>query len=66
MHLKFFLRDEHFNGMAMFMLILSLAWDYFYFNDYIVTWYGAAPVDVALRTVLERGVCALLVYHAGV
>ncbi len=55
MHLEYFLRKEHFNGMAMFLLILSLAWDYFYFNDYIVPWYGQAPVDVTLSGQFQYG-----------
>ena len=33
MHLEYFLRPEHFNGMAMFLLLLSFTWAYIYFND---------------------------------
>jgi Ni/Fe-hydrogenase subunit HybB-like protein len=49
MHLEYFLRPEHFNGMAKFLLVLSLAWAYFYFNDYLVPWYGQAPVEKILQ-----------------
>lgn len=55
MHLEYFLRKEHFAGMGMFLFLLSLAWDYFYFNDYIVTWYGNTPVDKVVFSILARG-----------
>jgi molybdopterin-containing oxidoreductase family membrane subunit len=45
MHLKYFLRPEHFNGMGKFLLILSMSWTYFYFNDYLVPWYGQDPIE---------------------
>jgi Ni/Fe-hydrogenase subunit HybB-like protein len=49
MHLEYYLRAEHFDGMAKFLLVLSLAWAYFYFNDYLVPWYGQAPVEKILQ-----------------
>jgi Ni/Fe-hydrogenase subunit HybB-like protein len=58
MNLKYFLRKEHLNGMAVFLLILSLTWDYFYFNDYIVAWYGQAPVDLSLNKLFSQGAYA--------
>jgi Ni/Fe-hydrogenase subunit HybB-like protein len=60
MHLEYFLRDEHFNGMAVFLLLLSMAWAYFYFNDYIVTWYGQEPVDKVIQNFLASGWAAPL------
>ena len=62
LHLEYFLRDEHFNGMGIFLLLLSLAWDYFYFNDYIVPWYGQEPVEKILSQVLAHGWAAPLWY----
>jgi Ni/Fe-hydrogenase subunit HybB-like protein len=62
MRLQYFLRDEHFNGMAMFMLLLSLAWDYFYFNDVIVPWYGQGPVEKTLFALLTGGYAAPIWY----
>ena len=62
MHLEYFLRAEHFNGMAMFMLILSFAWAYFYFNDYIVPWYGQGPAEKVLFNTFARGPAAPLWY----
>ncbi len=55
LHLEYFLRKEHFNGMGMFMLLLSLAWGYFYFNDYLVPWYGGEPVEKVIAQVLSQG-----------
>ncbi len=61
MHLEYFLRDEHFDGMAKFLLLLSLAWAYFYFNDYLVPWYGQAPVEKVIQlTVFGLGYAAPL------
>jgi molybdopterin-containing oxidoreductase family membrane subunit len=58
MHLEYFIRKEHFNGMAIFLLLLSLAWAYFFFNDYLAPWYGQAPADLALNARLQRGIGA--------
>jgi Ni/Fe-hydrogenase subunit HybB-like protein len=62
LHLEYYLRVEHFNGMAMFLLILSLAWGYFYFNDYIVPWYGQGPVEKIIFKVFSQGWAAPLWY----
>ncbi len=62
LHLEYFLRAEHFNGLAMFLLLLSLTWDYFYFNDYIVPWYGGEPVEKVMMGVLSHGWAAPLWY----
>ncbi|MGD9375609.1 MAG: polysulfide reductase NrfD, partial [Anaerolineae bacterium] len=43
MRLEYFLRREHFDGMAKFLLILAFTWAYFYFSDYIVPWYNGEP-----------------------
>ena len=39
-HMNYFIRKEHFDALGKLMLIVSLAWAYFFFNDYIVQWYG--------------------------
>jgi Ni/Fe-hydrogenase subunit HybB-like protein len=54
-HGEYFLRPEHFDGIAKLLLVLSLAWDYFYFNDLIVSWYGQEPVEKAIITTLTSG-----------
>jgi Ni/Fe-hydrogenase subunit HybB-like protein len=39
-HMDYFIRAEHFDALGKLMLIVSMAWAYFFFNDYIVQWYG--------------------------
>jgi molybdopterin-containing oxidoreductase family membrane subunit len=39
-HMDYFIRAEHFDGLGKLMLMVSMAWAYFFFNDYIVQWYG--------------------------
>jgi Ni/Fe-hydrogenase subunit HybB-like protein len=60
MRLDYFLRDEHFDGMGKFLLLLSMAWAYFYFNDYIAPWYGQGPVEKVLKDLLAHGWAAPL------
>jgi molybdopterin-containing oxidoreductase family membrane subunit len=60
MRLEYFLRDEHFGGMAKFLLILSFAWAYFYFADYIVPWYGGEPLMHVIFDLFHRGWAAPL------
>jgi molybdopterin-containing oxidoreductase family membrane subunit len=60
MRLTYFLRDEHFSGMGMFLLLLTFAWAYFYFNDYIVPWYNGEPVMKVIFNLLRRGWAAPL------
>jgi molybdopterin-containing oxidoreductase family membrane subunit len=60
MRLEYFLRDEHFNGMGMFLLVLSFTWAYFYFADYIVPWYGGEPVMHIILDLFRRGWAAPL------
>jgi Ni/Fe-hydrogenase subunit HybB-like protein len=60
MHLEYFLRKEHFDGMAKFLLLLSLAWFYFYFNDYLVPWYGQGPAEKVIQQLFAHGWAAPL------
>lgn len=62
MGLKYFLRPEHFDGMAKFLLLLSFSWDYFYFNDVIVPWYGQEPVEKTIFAILTGGYASLIFY----
>jgi molybdopterin-containing oxidoreductase family membrane subunit len=54
-HYKYFIRPEHFNTIGMLMLLVSMAWAYFYFNDYIVPWYGGDIWDKLLQEYTEEG-----------
>jgi len=39
-NMKYFIRAEHLDALGKLMLIISMAWAYFFFNDYMVQWYG--------------------------
>ena len=52
MRYGYFLRDEHFNAMGLFLLILTLTWIYFYFTEWITNWYGNLPLEVAIQKML--------------
>jgi molybdopterin-containing oxidoreductase family membrane subunit len=54
MHLDYFLRPEHFNGMGKFLLILAFFWAYFYFNDYLIPWYGQNPAEFTIFNVFSK------------
>jgi len=62
MKLGYFLRPEHFDFLAKLVLVFSFAWTYFYFNDYLVEWYGGDWVGRALLTFQARGPVAPLWY----
>lgn len=49
-HMTYFIRAEHLDAIGKLMLVVSMAWAYFFFNDYIVQWYGG---DKFTRTLLE-------------
>jgi Ni/Fe-hydrogenase subunit HybB-like protein len=62
LHYKYFIRSEHFNTIAMLMLIVSMAWAYFYFNDYLAPWYGGDKWDKLVQEFTEKGPVAYLWY----
>lgn len=61
-HYKYFIRPEHFNTIGMLMLLVSMAWAYFYFNDYLVPWYGGDRWDKLFQEYTEKGPKAYLWY----
>lgn len=61
-HYDYFIRAEHFNTIAMLMLIVSMAWAYFYFNDYLAPWYGGDRWDKLFQEYQEVGPKAYLWY----
>src|ERR1041384_5750972 len=54
-HYKYFLRKEQFNTIGMLMLLVSMAWAYFYFNDYLVPWYGGDVWEKLVQEYTEKG-----------
>ena len=53
-NMKYFIRPEHFDALGKLMLIISMTWAYFFFNDYLVQWYGG-----------DRWTKLLLEWHEG-
>ena len=54
-NMKYFLRPEHFDTLGKLMLMVSMAWAYFYFNDYLVPWYGGDKWEKILSTFIQSG-----------
>lgn len=54
-NMTYFIRGEHFDAIGKLMLIISMGWAYFYFNDYIVQWYGGDKWTKALLHFHEAG-----------
>jgi molybdopterin-containing oxidoreductase family membrane subunit len=52
MRYGYFMREEHFNAMGIFLLILVGAWIYFYFAEWITNWYGNLPMERAIQEML--------------
>ncbi len=54
-NMKYFIRPEHFSALGMLMLIVSMGWGYFFFNDYMVQWYGGNSFVDSLLHFHEQG-----------
>lgn len=52
MRFGYFLREEHFNAMGLFLLIMTFTWGYFYFTEWITQWYGNLPLEKAIQDML--------------
>lgn len=54
-NMKYFIRPEHFEAIGKLMLIISMGWAYFFFNDFIVQWYGGDKWTQTLLNYHESG-----------
>jgi Ni/Fe-hydrogenase subunit HybB-like protein len=52
MRFGYFMREEHFNAMGIFLMLMTLAWIYFYFAEWITNWYGNLPLEKAIQKML--------------
>jgi molybdopterin-containing oxidoreductase family membrane subunit len=52
---KYFIRPEHLDAIGRLMLIVSMVWAYFFFNDYLVEWYGGDKFSEMLLHFHEKG-----------
>ncbi len=59
LRLGYFLREQHFNALGIFLLILAITWTYFYFNEWIVTWYGNLSAEQAILAMLTGDLAPL-------
>ena len=59
-NMTYFIRPEHFNLIGKLMLIVSMTWAYFYFNDYLVMWYGGDRWEKLFQEFAEKGPLAYL------
>jgi Ni/Fe-hydrogenase subunit HybB-like protein len=54
-NMKYFIRPEHLDALGKLMLIVSMIWAYFFFNDYLVQWYGGDKFTSMLLEFHEKG-----------
>jgi molybdopterin-containing oxidoreductase family membrane subunit len=52
---KYFIRPEHLDAIGKLMLVVSMTWAYFFFNDYLVEWYGGDKFSEMLLHLHEKG-----------
>ena len=62
-HMDYFIRKEHFDALGKLMLIVTFAYTYFFFNDYIVQWYGGDKWTDILLHWLEEGPMSWMFYQ---
>jgi molybdopterin-containing oxidoreductase family membrane subunit len=54
-NMKYFIRPEHFDFLGKLSLIVSMTWAYFFFNDYLVPWYGGNKFEKLLLDFQSNG-----------
>lgn len=59
-HLEAYLRPIHFNNLGLLLLTMSLIWFYFTFGEYLTSWYGNEPEEMAVFRSKISGVYAPL------
>lgn len=47
-HLEPLLTPRHFNNLGILLLVMTLAWLYFTFSEYLTTFYGGEPSEMAV------------------
>ena len=47
-HLEAYLKPIHFNNLGILLLVMSLLWSYFTFNEFLTTYYGAEPTHMVV------------------
>jgi molybdopterin-containing oxidoreductase family membrane subunit len=62
LNMKYFIRPEHFDGLGKLILVFSMAWAYFFFNEYLLHWYGGEKVIRDILTLHATGDSAWVWY----
>lgn len=56
--LEAYLRPIHFNNLGILLLVMCCLWFYFTFAEYLTTWYGQEPTELAVFTSKLTGLFA--------
>ncbi|HLC27074.1 MAG TPA: NrfD/PsrC family molybdoenzyme membrane anchor subunit [bacterium] len=54
-HLQEYLKEIHFNNLGTLLLVMALLWFYFTFAEYLTTFYGGEPDEMAVFFAKVRG-----------
>src|SRR5438046_10337034 len=55
LHLEAYLHPVHFQNLGKLLLMMSLLWAYFTFNERLTVWYGNATAERETLLVTQRG-----------
>jgi molybdopterin-containing oxidoreductase family membrane subunit len=55
LHLEKYLLPYHFENLGKLLLLMSVLWAYFVFNERLTTWYGNEPSEMAVFWATQRG-----------
>lgn len=55
LRLEAYLLPVHFQNLGKLLLVMSLLWGYFVFNERLVTWYGNEPSEMAVFNSTQSG-----------
>ncbi len=54
-NMKYYIRPEHLDAIGKLILAISVAWGYFWFNDYVIQWFGGDKFVATTLAVHEKG-----------
>jgi molybdopterin-containing oxidoreductase family membrane subunit len=55
LHLEAYLQPVHFQNLGKLLLMMSLLWAYFIFNERLTVWYGNEPAEREVLLVTQSG-----------
>jgi Ni/Fe-hydrogenase subunit HybB-like protein len=61
-HLEAYLTHAHYDNLCKILLAVTILWTYFYFADFLTTWYGRLSTEYGVITELMGGVYAPFFY----